>query len=92
MAQTMQAHKTDRDWTKPIDDDPHTLYDLLEKAVGRYQDQLLFGYIPSPGMPRVHITYNEMFGSVQAAARSMQELGVKEGDRVVQGQPLVTFA
>ena len=82
MAQTMQAHKTDRDWTKPIDDDPHTLYDLLEKAVGRYQDQLLFGYIPSPGMPRVHITYNEMFGSVQAAARSMQELGVKEGDRV----------
>ena len=41
-----------------------------------------FGYIPSPGMPRTHLTYNEFGGLSTAVAKGLRDIGVETGDRV----------
>ena len=54
---------TDRQWLQPEGDDPRTLYQMLMVSQERFGDEPCFGFIPAPGMPRVHLTYNE-FGDL----------------------------
>ena len=72
----------DRDWNNPTDDDPRTLYNVMENAVSWNGDSPLFGYIPGPEQPRIHVTYNEFKGLVDSCARSLRNRGVTSGDRV----------
>jgi long-chain acyl-CoA synthetase len=71
-----------RDWSGPEGIDPSTLYELFRQSTNSYGDQLAWGYIPSEGMPRIHLTYNE-FGMVTESLRSaLKEFGINTGDRV----------
>ena len=72
----------DRQWKKPEGDDPRTLYQMLMTSVDRFGDLPCFGYIPAPGMPRVHITYNEFGELATAVGKQLDSVGVKSGDRV----------
>ena len=56
----------DRQWEKPEGDDPRTLYQMLMTSTERFSSHPCFGYIPGPGMPRVHLTYQE-FGDLATA-------------------------
>ena len=58
-----ERQPNDRQWKKPEGDDPRTLYQMLMTSVGRFGDLPCFGYIPAPGMPRTHISYNQ-FGEL----------------------------
>ena len=78
----MAIHPEDRDWSGPQGDDPRTLNELLTKAVGRNQGELMFGTIPAPGAPRIHLTYDEFGQLVDSCARSLRDSGVGLGDRV----------
>ncbi len=78
----MQIHDIDRDWSNPIDGDPKTLHEMMIAAVARSGDAPLFGYIPSRGQPRIHITFNEFGGLVDSVSRGLRDRGVTEGGRV----------
>ena len=78
----MAIHPEDRDWSGPQGDDPRTLNELLTKAVGRNQGELMFGTIPAPGAPRIHLTYDEFGQLVDSCSRSLRDAGVGSGDRV----------
>lgn len=78
----MAIHPEDRDWSGPQGDDPRTLNELLTKAVGRNQGELMFGTIPAPGAPRIHLTYDEFGQLVDSCSRSLRDAGVGMGDRV----------
>ena len=41
-----------------------------------------FGYIPGPGMPRVHLTYQEFGELATAVGKQLRDVGVNAGDRV----------
>ena len=71
-----------RDWTKPAEGDPLTLYEIMKEAVEKYGDQPVFGYIPFKGSPRIHLSYSEFGGMVEAIASNLKEKGLKKGDRV----------
>ena len=72
----------DRQWKKPEGDDPRTLYQMLMTSVDRFGDLPCFGYIPAPGMPRVHITYNQFGELATAVGKQLASVGVTSGDRV----------
>ena len=78
----MPIHDIDRDWSNPIAEDPKTLYEMMIGAVARSGDAPLFGYIPSRGQPRIHITFNEFGGLVDSVSRGLRDRGVTEGGRV----------
>nr|MBC8517879.1 AMP-binding protein [Euryarchaeota archaeon] len=78
----MQIHDIDRDWSNPIAGDPKTLHEMMIGAVARSGDAPLFGYIPSRGQPRIHITFNEFGGLVDSVSRGLRDRGVTEGGRV----------
>ena len=55
---------------------------MMIGAVARSGDAPLFGYIPSHGQPRIHITFNEFGGLVDSVSRGLRDRGVTEGGRV----------
>lgn len=73
---------TDRDWSKPINDDPSTLYRMLQTSVELFGDMQCLGAIPAPGMPRQHITYNEFGELVSCVGRSLRDNGISAGERI----------
>ena len=72
----------DRQWEKPEGDDPRSLYQMLMTSVDRFGDLNCFGYIPAPGMPRTHLSYNEFGDLATAVGKQLAAVGVKPGDRV----------
>ena len=73
---------SDRQWTKPEGDDPRTLYQMLMVSQKMFGDDDCFGYIPSPGMPRTHLSYN-IFGELATSvAKGLRDINVETGDRV----------
>ena len=73
---------TDRQWLQPEGDDPRTLYQMLMVSQERFGDEPCFGFIPAPGMPRVHLTYNEFGDLATSVAKGLRDIGVEKGDRV----------
>jgi len=73
---------TDRQWIKPEGDDPRTLYQMLMVSQEKFGDNPCFGYIPNPGMQRVHLTYNEFGDLSTAVAKGLRDIGVVKDDRV----------
>jgi len=73
---------TDRQWIKPEGDDPRTLYQMLMVSQEKFGDNPCFGYIPNPGMQRVHLTYNEFGDLSTAVAKGLRDIGVLKDDRV----------
>ena len=73
---------SDRQWIKPEGDDPRTLYQMLKVSQSMFGDEDCFGYIPSPGMPRVHLTYNEFGDLTTAVAKGLRDIGFGTGDRL----------
>ena len=73
----------DRQWVKPEGDDPRTLYQMLMVSQEMFGERKCIGYIPSPGMQRVHLTYNEFGDLATAVAKGLRDIGVEKGDRVV---------
>ena len=73
---------SDRQWIKPEGDDPRTLYQMLMVSQQRFGNEPCFGYIPSPGMARIHLTYNEFGDLSTAMAKGLRDIGVEKGDRV----------
>ena len=73
---------TDRQWIKPEGDDPRTLYQMLMVSQEKFGDNPCFGYIPNPGMPRVHLTYNQFGELATSVAKGLRDIGVVKGDRV----------
>ena len=72
----------DRQWVKPEGDDPRTLYQMLMVSTSRFGDDPCFGYIPAPGMGRIHITYNEFGELTTSVAKRLRDLGLEKGDRI----------
>ena len=72
----------DRQWEKPEGDDPRTLYQMLMTSAERFSSHPCFGYIPGPGMPRVHLTYQEFGDLATAVGKQLRDVGVNAGDRV----------
>tara|TARA_B100000941_G_scaffold290876_1_gene275503 strand:- start:3246 stop:5162 length:1917 start_codon:yes stop_codon:yes gene_type:complete len=72
----------DRQWNGPEGDDPRTLYQMLMTSVERFGNEPCFGYIPEPGMARVHLDYNEFGELSTSVAKRLNDLGVKAGERV----------
>ena len=64
--QAWPRQPSDRQWEKPEGDDPRTLYQMLMVSQEMFGDAPCIGYIPAPGMARVHLTYNE-FGDLATA-------------------------
>ena len=77
-----ERQPNDRQWKKPEGDDPRTLYQMLMTSVDRFSDLPCFGYIPSPGMPRTHISYNQFGELATSVGKQLSAVGVKAGDRV----------
>ncbi|MGB1588929.1 MAG: AMP-dependent synthetase/ligase [Candidatus Poseidoniaceae archaeon] len=73
---------TDRQWIKPEGDDPRTLYQMLMVSQEKFGDNPCFGYIPNPGMPRMHISYNEFGELATSVAKGLRDIGVVKDDRV----------
>ena len=73
---------TDRQWIKPEGDDPRTLYQMLMVSQEKFGDNPCFGYIPNPGMPRMHISYNEFGELATSVAKGLRDIGVIKDDRV----------
>ncbi|MGY8755558.1 MAG: AMP-dependent synthetase/ligase [Candidatus Poseidoniales archaeon] len=72
----------DRQWKIPEDDDPRTLYQMLMVSVDRFADSDCFGFIPAPGMKRIHISYREFGELTTSVAKSLRDIGVEKRDRV----------
>ena len=73
---------SDRQWIKPEGDDPRTLYQMLMVSQEMFGDDDCFGYIPSPGMARMHLSYNQFGDLSTAMAKGLRDIGVEKGDRV----------
>ena len=73
---------SDRQWIKPEGDDPRTLYQMLMVSQERFGGEPCIGYIPSAGMQRVHLTYNEFGDLTTAVAKGLRDIGVVTADRV----------
>lgn len=71
-----------KDWSAPSGDDPSTLYRMLLGSLERFSDEPCFGWIPAPGMPRIHLTYGEFGDLCDAAGRALRGLGLGVRDRV----------
>ena len=67
---------SDRQWIKPEGDDPRTLYQMLMVSQERFGGEPCIGYIPSPGMQRIHLTYNEFGDLTTAVAKGLRDIGV----------------
>ena len=74
--------QSDRQWVKPEGDDPRTLYQMLMVSQKMFGNEPCFGFIPSPGMARIHLTYNEFGDLSTAMAKGLRDIGVEKGDRV----------
>lgn len=77
-----KPYPSSKDWSAPSGDDPATLYRMLLGSVERFADEPCFGWIPSAGMARTHITYAEFGSLCDAAARGLRDIGMETGDRV----------
>jgi long-chain acyl-CoA synthetase len=77
-----EQQPNDRQWDKPEGDDPRTLYQMLMTSAERFSDNPCFGYIPAPGMSRVHLTYQEFGELSTAVGKQLRDIGVGTGDRV----------
>ena len=77
-----ERQPNDRQWKTPEGDDPRTLYQMLTTSVDRFGDLPCFGYIPAPGMPRTHISYNQFGELATSVGKQLSAVGVKAGDRV----------
>ena len=77
-----EQQPNDRQWVKPEGDDPRTLYQMLMTSAERFSDNPCFGYIPAPGMSRVHLTYQEFGELSTAVGKQLRDIGVGTGDRV----------
>ena len=64
----------DRQWNGPEGDDPRTLYQMLMTSVERFGNEPCFGYIPEPGMARVHLDYNEFGELATSVAKRLNDL------------------
>ena len=73
---------SDRQWIKPEGDDPRTLYQMLMVSQERFGGEPCIGYIPGPGMQRVHLNYNEFGDLTTAVAKGLRDIGVATADRV----------
>ena len=73
---------SDRQWIKPEGDDPRTLYQMLMVSQERFGGEPCIVYIPSAGMQRVHLTYNEFGDLTTAVAKGLRDIGVVTADRV----------
>jgi len=72
----------DRQWIKPEGDDPRTLYQMLMVSQEMFADDPCFGFIPAPGMARVHLTYREFGELATSVAKGLRDIGVEKDDRV----------
>ena len=63
----------DRQWNGPEGDDPRTLYQMLMTSVERFGNEPCFGYIPEPGMARVHLDYNEFGELATSVAKRLND-------------------
>ena len=72
----------DRQWIKPEGDDPRTLYQMLMVSQEMFADEPCFGFIPAPGMARVHLTYREFGELATSVAKGLRDIGVEKDDRV----------
>ena len=72
----------DRQWIKPEGDDPRTLYQMLMVSQEMFADEPCFGFIPAPGMARVHLTYREFGELTTSVAKGLRDIGVEKDDRV----------
>ena len=77
-----EPYPSTKDWTAPSDDDPTTLYRMLQKSVERFPNEPCFGWIPAPGMARMNLTYQEYGGLCDAVARGLRDLGIVADDRI----------
>ena len=77
-----ERQPNDRQWAQPEGDDPRTLYQMLMTSAERFSSHPCFGYIPGPGMPRVHLTYQEFGELATAVGKQLRDVGVNAGDRV----------
>ena len=77
-----EQQPNDRQWVKPEGDDPRTLYQMLMTSAERFSQHQCFGYIPGPGMPRVHLTYQEFGELATAVGKQLRDIGINAGDRV----------
>ena len=80
--QAWPRQPSDRQWEKPEGDDPRTLYQMLMVSQEMFGDAPCIGYIPAPGMARVHLSYNEFGDLATATAKGLRDIGVEKGDRV----------
>jgi len=55
---------------------------MLMVSQEKFGDNPCFGYIPNPGMQRVHLTYNEFGDLSTAVAKGLRDIGVVKDDRV----------
>tara|TARA_B100001248_G_scaffold131317_1_gene98558 strand:+ start:908 stop:2818 length:1911 start_codon:yes stop_codon:yes gene_type:complete len=77
-----EQQPNDRQWVKPEGDDPRTLYQMLMTSAERFSQHQCFGYIPGPGMSRVHLTYQEFGELATAVGKQLRDIGINAGDRV----------
>jgi len=71
-----------RDWSQPVGDDPHTLYDMLMQSVERFGDHPCFGWIQEKGMARVNLSYSEFSSLVDSVARGFVSKGLIGEERI----------
>jgi long-chain acyl-CoA synthetase len=71
-----------RQWKEPEGDDPRTLYQMLMVSVDKFADIDCFGFIPAPGMPRIHMTYGEFGELTTSVAKGLRDIGIEKGDRI----------
>ena len=69
--QAWPRQPSDRQWEKPEGDDPRTLYQMLMVSQEMFGDAPCIGYIPAPGMARVHLSYNEFGDLATATAKGL---------------------
>ena len=82
--QAWPRQPSDRQWEKPEGDDPRTLYQMLMVSQEMFGDAPCIGYIPAPGMARVHLSYNEFGGLATAVGKGTDETSVSKRATVLQ--------
>jgi long-chain acyl-CoA synthetase len=71
-----------RDWSQPVGNDPHTLYEILMQSVERFSDHPCFGWIQEAGMERVSLSYLEFSSLVDSVARGFVSKGLIGEERI----------
>ena len=79
---SLPAFDLDRDWTRPLGDDPATLHEMLQMSITRNSERGAFDYLPHPEMPRMGISYSEFGSLVDCCARALRDRGIAAGARI----------